>query len=155
MAPDSTALESQVSIVFELACLHCIGAWILNLHSLFLLGRDIDEAACINRFQLVIYLSLLLIDSELILHGDFNFLMQGLKFLDLLLKELLVLNVINLEDYFVPFLTNPTLDSIDPVLALLDIVMAKNTRENDLLHVASHRIFLKEVLSDLVDTHEH
>ena len=89
------------------------------------------------------------------MHGNFNFLMQGLKFLDLLLKELLVLNVINLEDYFVPFLTNPTLDSIDPVLALLDIVMAKNTRENDLLHVASHRIFLKEVLSDLVDTHEH
>ena len=55
----------------------------------------------------------------------------------------------------VPLLADPALRSIWPILALLDVIMTKDSSENDFIHVASHWVLDEEIIGHLVDTHEH
>lgn len=72
-----------------------------------------------------------------------------------MLKELLVLYIVDLECHLVPLLADPALHSIDPKSAFLDVLVAKHACENDFLHITRHRVLHQKVLSNLIDAHEH
>ena len=81
--------------------------------------------------------------------------MQLVKLGYVLLEEVFVAAIVILEDHLVPLLADPALHSVHPVCAFLDLFVTKDAREDDLLHVASHRILHEQVVRDLIDTHEH
>jgi len=74
---------------------------------------------------------------------------------DLLGKDWAIIANMILNFNFVPLLANPTLGAIDPVGALLNVFVANYAREDDFVHVASHRILDQKLVRDLVDTHKH
>lgn len=39
--------------------------------------------------------------------------------------------------------------------SLLDIIISQNTREDDLVHIAIHRILIQNLAGNLVDAHKH
>ena len=72
----------------------------------------------------------------------------------MLLEDLsVVLQVIG-QGHLVELAANPAVSRVHPVGALLDLVVAQDSREDDFVHVARHRVLLEQVLSDLVDAHE-
>jgi hypothetical protein len=58
------------------------------------------------------------------------------------------------NNLFVPFLADIALSGVRPVISLFNIIMPQNPRVNNIVHVASHRIFNQKVESDLIDTHK-
>ena len=80
--------------------------------------------------------------------------MQFLNLFNILYEDLLILFV-NLKDVLIPFLAHPTLHWVDPEGSFFDLIVTKNTREDDLIHVACHWIFNEQVSCNLVDSHEH
>ena len=59
------------------------------------------------------------------------------------------------ENHFVVLLTYPALHCIHPVCTLFNLVVAQDTGEDDLVHVACHWILNKEIVGDLINSHEH
>ena len=74
------------------------------------------------------------------LDQDAYLVLEFLHFIDLLFEDFFVVCFV-LEDHFVPFTADPTLDSIAPVCSLFNFIMTEHAREDDLIHIASHRIF--------------
>jgi len=62
---------------------------------------------------------------------------------------------VELNLYQVPALTDPALISVDPVMTLLDLIMAENSREYSLIHIPVHRILLHQLIRYLINPHEH
>lgn len=62
---------------------------------------------------------------------------------------------IDSDGHLVPTLTDPALGCIFPITVLLDLVVTDDSGENDFLHVASHGVLHKQLVSNLVDTHKH
>ena len=59
-------------------------------------------------------------------------------------------------DYrFWPSLADPTLRCVYPKVALLDVLVTKNSWEYDLVHVSRHWVFDQLLIGGLIDTHEH
>ena len=88
------------------------------------------------------------------LDQDAYLILELLYFVDLLSEDFAIVGVV-LEDHFVPFAADPALHSIAPEGSLFNFIVTKDARENDLIHIASHRIFNQEVVCHLVDAHEH
>ena len=55
----------------------------------------------------------------------------------------------------VPFVAHPALGGVHPEGTFFDFLVAKHTREDNLVHVACHRILDKLVVGHLVYAHEH
>ena len=55
----------------------------------------------------------------------------------------------------VPFMAHPALGGVHPEGTFFDFLVAKHTREDDLVHVTGHRILDELVVGHLVDAHEH
>ena len=81
--------------------------------------------------------------------------MKRLELLNLLCENHLVILQIPLNRSFGPLLTKPALCAVKPVCTLFDVFVAENTRENDFIHVAGHRVLNKKLIRHLVDAHEH
>lgn len=83
-----------------------------------------------------------------------NCVMQVFKLTNLLLEDFSVLRI-KREGLLVPLLAHPALHSVDPVSALFNVLVPKNSREDDLVHVASHWILDEQIEGHLIDAHEH
>ncbi len=72
-----------------------------------------------------------------------------------LLKDLLVVRHMVANRDLVPLETDPALGCIRPVGTLLDLIVSKHSREDNLIHVPSHWVFLQQIEGHLVDAHKH
>ena len=81
--------------------------------------------------------------------------MDLFELIELLRKELTVFISMVGDESFTPFLAEPALGAILPVGTFFDFGMAKNSSEDDLVHVTCHRILDEQVICNLIDAHEH
>lgn len=98
------------------------------------------EAASVDRLKLILQYFLGSHLVQLVCDILVNLSMKLVKLGYILLEEVFVAAIVILEDHLVPLLTNPALHSVHPVCAFLNLFVTKDAREDDLLHVASHRI---------------
>jgi len=77
------------------------------------------------------------------------------NFSHFLLEDLLVIDQVIGQCYFVPFVAHPTLCGVSPEGTLFYLFLSKHSREDDLVHVTYHWILEQKVVSHLVDAHEH
>jgi hypothetical protein len=61
---------------------------------------------------------------------------------------------LKLNPLWAPLLTNPTLASVLPDTAVLDVVATQHPCEDDFTHVVSHRISEKQIVCNLIDPDE-
>lgn len=96
----------------------------------------------VNRLSILDLLNFLehLLASETVFDKLINRLLQVLHLSHLLLKDLLVVLLVVGQSHLVPFMTDPALRGVHPELTLLNLVIAKHSRKNDLIHVACHRV---------------
>ena len=98
-------------------------------------------------------LSSLLVDNLL----DFilNRLMKFIDLCHLLMENLsIVLQMIG-KSALVMLSADPALSRVHPVVTFFDLVMTQHAGENDLIHVAGHRVLYEKIVGDLIDSHEH
>ena len=80
--------------------------------------------------------------------------MEVIQFLDTLFHNLLVfLSVDNLS--LVPLLAHEALGAIFPNVSVLYFISSQDSCEYDVIHIACHWILEQEIISNLVDSHEH
>jgi len=73
----------------------------------------------------------------------------------LLSEEGFVVNGVVQDLKLVPGTADTALVAVSPVVSLLQGLIAQHTGEDDCSHVASHRVFIQQLVRNLVNSHEH
>ena len=108
----------------------------------------IDALHCLN-----IFLKFVKFESVMYTLADDD--MKLLDLLDFLSENLLISIDVICKCHLVPLVADPALCGISPVGAFFDIIVPQDACENNVVHVACHRVFHQGIVGDLVNTHEH